>query len=101
MEVWKMAVIGKANFIVDLYVTKVREEGEFEIMESMSSPGGAFDSPVYQIAKYDNDKDFYESISRLWKKSQDNIKLSRDAKVNVNPYVIKGKNLYPEFFVWY
>ena len=99
MEVWKVALIGRAETVVDLYITRVIEEGEYKEHETMSSLGGGFDAPVYQIAKFNDDRDFYKSLGRLYKKSFDKVKLSRDAKANVYPYFNKGKKLYPEFYI--
>lgn len=100
MEVWKIAFLGKVNNIIDLHVTKVIEDGEYKKHETFSSPGGSFDAPVYQIAKYNDDRDFYKTLGKLYKNSFDKVILSRDAKTNVYPYFNKGKKLYPEFFIW-
>jgi len=103
MKIWKLAALAKNVDIVEIYITEqdlLEELDEIKKTEKFYSPGGAFDAPVYQIVRFDKEYEFYTSISNLYKKVQaKEYNLYIDAKRNLNPYIIKGKNKYPEMFI--
>jgi len=95
-KLWKIAVIGKSDFILDLYITKIPYETNYKRKENHFNPGGGFDTVVYQVLKIEEENEFHKIIAALYKRQNN---MSRDAIRTLKPFINTAANMCPEDFI--
>jgi len=95
-KLWKVAVIGKSDFILDLYITKIPYESNYKRKENHYNPGGGFDTVVYQVLKIEEENEFHKIIAALYKRQNT---MSGDAHRTLKPFLNKAMDNCPEEFI--